>query len=614
MERRPLLLDAMLVLQYRLPPKQSIGMRADPMYYNPIAPPADEADQYLAGTRLAQVLYGQAGRTNDPARKNELLKQANAIAMQSSEAMEKHRDKKDWHGSLLRPPSALREAKFGTEKAYTPGSMLFRQTKEESKSRLTEALEKQQRTQSKPYTFPSVSKGVSSDQAFKQMMGSYKRGPHAVLASHAATSKKRKEKEAQSDFSQIQLPACDDALSDAETVDYDDHKRVGDQVLDEEGRRIVWGWEPQGSLLHEMPPLPAHRRARRVPDCWDDIIELGLDHASADRNRGRKTTGVRAWFAHAAREGFSPHRPMDPLTPIAEKLEDEWLMMRFIAALVEEKGVAPRTAANYFSQTQGWHAREHGVKLCGGLKLERLPQMIKGLRRVIGDAPKKVRRGVAPQALKKAMDLLLDPNNKEHANIRAALAVALQGLLRSCEYTSKSRKIDRYTLLRSDIKYLHENKLVLMMCPGKNMRHLGNKTCPLVIAGGELVDAVAEIKNLLRVDPAPADAPLFRHPATNTPLTHKLMNETIKQCMHAVGEPPAEFSTHSLRIGGATALFAAGANETVIRTMGRWSSDIHRLYVRACFEQCCEWSSKAGSAQVSDMAGMDFDPAEVDDY
>jgi hypothetical protein len=36
-----------------------------------------------------------------------------------------------------------------------------------------------------------------------------------------------------------------------------------------------------------------------------------------------------------------------------------------------------------------------------------------------------------------------------------------------------------------------------------------------------------------------------------------------------------------MRIGGATALFAAGANETVIRTMGRWSSDLHRLYVRA---------------------------------
>ena len=82
--------------------------------------------------------------------------------------------------------------------------------------------------------------------------------------------------------------------------------------------------------------------------------------------------------------------------------------------------------------------------------------------------------------------------------------------------------------------------------------------------------------------------------------------------MVAVGESPEGYSTHSLRIGGATALFAQGANETVIRTMGRWSSDLHRLYVRACFEQCCAWTKKAGSTSSKAVAGTEF--AEVDDY
>ena len=81
--------------------------------------------------------------------------------------------------------------------------------------------------------------------------------------------------------------------------------------------------------------------------------------------------------------------------------------------------------------------------------------------------------------------------------------------------------------------------------------------------------------------------------------------------MAAIGEDPTQFGTHSMRIGGATALFTAGANETVIRTMGRWSSDLHRLYVRACFEQCVDWTRKAGSTQVTDLAG-EFD--EVDNY
>ena len=81
--------------------------------------------------------------------------------------------------------------------------------------------------------------------------------------------------------------------------------------------------------------------------------------------------------------------------------------------------------------------------------------------------------------------------------------------------------------------------------------------------------------------------------------------------MVVIGEDPAQFGTHSYRIGGATALFAAGANETIIRTMGRWSSDLHRLYVRACFEQCVNWTRQAGSATVSPLSG-EFD--EVDHY
>ena len=155
-----------------------------------------------------------------------------------------------------------------------------------------------------------------------------------------------------------------------------------------------------------------------------------------------------------------------------------------------------------------------------------------------------------------------------------------------------------------------------MMHPCKNMHHLGGKTCPLVIgAGGEHVDAVAEVANMLRVDPTPVgyehSTPLFRNPATDTPLSYHQVLETTRTLMFAIGEDPSQFGTHSYRIGGATALFAAGANETVIRTMGRWSSDLHRLYVRACFEQCVDWTRKAGSAQVSDLSGS-YD--EVDYY
>jgi integrase len=149
------------------------------------------------------------------------------------------------------------------------------------------------------------------------------------------------------------------------------------------------------------------------------------------------------------------------------------------------------------------------------------------------------------------------------------------------------------------------------------MRHLSGKTCPLIIgSGGAYVDAVWEVRNMLRVDPVPESAanatPLFRDPQSGDPLRTNKLRDMIRQLMAAAGEPdPSHFGTHSLRIGGATALFAAGADETVIRTMGRWSSDCYRLYVRACFEKTLKWSRLAGSTKVTDVAG-EFD--EVDFY
>ena len=76
-----------------------------------------------------------------------------------------------------------------------------------------------------------------------------------------------------------------------------------------------------------------------------------------------------------------------------------------------------------------------------------------------------------------------------------------------------------------------------------------------------------------------------------------------RQVVVAVGWDPELYGAHSLRIGGATALFAGGADPMVIRTMGRWSSDCYRLYVRACLEQTVAWTSRMGSQRVRDIQG-----------
>ena len=211
--------------------------------------------------------------------------------------------------------------------------------------------------------------------------------------------------------------------------------------------------------------------------------------------------------------------------------------------------------------------------------------MLKGLRRIFGDTPRKIRRGISPQALRRAMDKLLDPKVPAHANIRAALSSAFAALLRCSEFALDNGKRwdSRRGLTRADIKELTAERAVLMTAPSKNNHHLGGKTCPVVMgAGGQFIDPVAEIANMLAVDPLPAGmdpatVPLFRDTSMgwHEPLRARSVLAVTRDLMHSVGENPEQFGTHSYRIGGASALFAAGADETVIRTMGRWSSDIY---------------------------------------
>jgi hypothetical protein len=65
-----------------------------------------------------------------------------------------------------------------------------------------------------------------------------------------------------------------------------------------------------------------------------------------------------------------------------------------------------------------------------------------------GDRHKPLREPISPEALWRATDKLLDPNDPYHANLRAAIATAFQGLLRSAEYCGA---MNEFIPLRSDI-------------------------------------------------------------------------------------------------------------------------------------------------------------------
>lgn len=73
-----------------------------------------------------------------------------------------------------------------------------------------------------------------------------------------------------------------------------------------------------------------------------------------------------------------------------------------------------------------------------------------------------------------------------------------------------------------------------------------------------------------------AKKPLFRW-ASGRVLTRLEIQVLLQKAAAGVGLPPSRFMSHSLRIGGATALYQATMDVELVKRMGRWSSSaVHR--------------------------------------
>ncbi|KAL3667664.1 hypothetical protein V7S43_007217 [Phytophthora oleae] len=58
------------------------------------------------------------------------------------------------------------------------------------------------------------------------------------------------------------------------------------------------------------------------------------------------------------------------------------------------------------------------------------------------------------------------------------------------------------------------------------------------------------------------------------------MSSLIKSAAESSDEDPRRYGTHSLRSGGVTARFAAGADSNTVKQFGRWNSNAYEGYIR----------------------------------
>ena len=347
-----------------------------------------------------------------------------------------------------------------------------------------------------------------------------------------------------------------------------------------------------------------------------DLRARFLSEASADHRGGATAAGVRWWIRFCV-EGrcISPLQHVERDAPHSSKLESEVLFMDFALWLYFEKpsgrSISVNSISKYISQVHAYLEREHGCLATGGMDRVRLRAMLKGLRRVFGQPPKRPRCGVRTQDLARAMSESLGGGSPPELMWCALLAVGFCGLLRGAELAvldgTGFDMVQDLTL--ADVSFGTDGRVPLarlMMRPVKDANILRGKTFALVLAGGgTLLDPVEALRAHVAVAAAGvpesewASTPLFSD--GGQPIFVRDVRRMVKALMASIGADPRLFGAHSLRIGGATAALAGGVEPAVIRVCGRWSSDVAELYMRLTRQSASRFSILIGSTPFDDI-------------
>ena len=110
--------------------------------------------------------------------------------------------------------------------------------------------------------------------------------------------------------------------------------------------------------------------------------------------------------------------------------------------------------------------------------------------------------------------------------------------------------------------------------------YIGKKGCPLC--------PVVAITQYMAIRGS-KEGPFFQF-KDGRPLTKSSFTSKVREALKATGLPEQNFTGHSFRIGAATATASAGIENSVIRTLGRWSSSAYLVYIRTPREHLASFS------------------------
>ena len=220
------------------------------------------------------------------------------------------------------------------------------------------------------------------------------------------------------------------------------------------------------------------------------------------------------------------------------------------------------------------HLRELGCEAID-YKDHKVKSCMTGIRRSLGDAPRQA-PPLLPKHLLSVFAVMRD--SPGHVCVRAAMLVSFRALLRKAHVTESD-----CTLERRDFRFYRWG-MMLTIRRSKTIQFRERvHRVPVAYVEETRLCAVTWVREHFRQAPAPGSSGAFRMPRGrgSTVLTYAYYMAAIKCLTERAVMEPGQFSTHSLRRGGATFLRMCGASIQEIKERGDWRSDAVYEYLQA---------------------------------
>ena len=314
--------------------------------------------------------------------------------------------------------------------------------------------------------------------------------------------------------------------------------------------------------------MRGRHRLRHLDRLAAQLVRDGL----APATRRAYTAGAKRFRRFCRRHDLSP-------LPASETT-----LLRFVAAQVR-RGATAGAISTCLSAVRLWHV-ESGVAWVG--RTERVRLALRGAAKI--PRPTRPQRLAATPAHLRTLRRALTRSELPEADRAAAWAAVLLGFfgaLRGSEYLSPTaHSHDPRRTCQWRHLTLHTTHLELHLPASKTDQTFSGTLVSLPKLGGHFCP-VRALRRYRRVCPERSpDRPLFAR-TSGALCTPGWINGVLRR---AALSDTGRITTHSLRIGFATAAAAAGVADSVIQVSGRWRGNSYLRYIRgprmAVWEAC----------------------------